>query len=201
VLTVALVFFALAAAVGVVLVVLTHQYLLLAIGALCILAAWFYTGGKRPYGYYALGELFVFVFFGIVATAGTTFVQAGTVNLETWLAGAAAGFIACAALMINNIRDREQDALAKKRTLAVVIGDLAARVTYAVLMALPFGILVFFVLFYDKAGYVYFAALAAAPAVLIGVTGKTPAELIIALRLTTLTALLFGVGLALAIAF
>ena len=201
VLTVALVFFALAAAAGIVLVVLTQQWLLLAVGAACIIAAWFYTGGKRPYGYYGLGELFVFVFFGLVATAGTTFVQAGTVNLETWLAGTAAGLLACATLMINNVRDREQDALAKKRTLAVLIGNLPARITYAVFMVLPFGVLVFFVLFYDKAGYVYFALLAAVPAILIGLTGKTPGELIDALRLTTLTAFVFGVGLALAIAF
>ena len=201
VLTVAIVFFALAAAAGVVLVVLTQQWILLAVGAACIVAAWFYTGGKKPYGYYGLGELFVFVFFGLVATAGTTFVQAGTVNLETWLAGSAAGLFACGALMINNVRDREQDALVKKRTLAVLIGNLPARITYAVLMVLPFVVLVFFILFYDKAGYVYFALLAAVPAVLIGLTGKTAGELVIALQLTTLTAFAFGVGLAAAITF
>ncbi len=201
VLTVALVFFALAAAAGIVLVVVSEQYVLLAVGAACIAAAWFYTGGKKPYGYYGLGELFVFVFFGVVATAGTTFVQVGTVNLETWIAGSAAGLLACAALMINNVRDRVYDAAAGKRTLAVLIGDLPARISYAVLMVLPFVALAFFVLFYDKAGYVYFALLAALPAVLIGMTGKTPGELVIALRLTTITTLLFGLALAWAIAF
>lgn len=201
VLTVALVFFALAAAAGIVLVVVSQQYVLLAVGAACIAAAWLYTGGKKPYGYYGLGELFVFVFFGIVATAGTTFVQVGTVNLETWIAGSAAGLLACAALMINNVRDRDYDAAAGKRTLAVLIGDLPARISYAVLMVLPFVALAFFVLFYDKASYVYFALLAALPAALIGMTGKTPGELVIALRLTTITALLFGLGLAWAIAF
>jgi 1,4-dihydroxy-2-naphthoate polyprenyltransferase len=201
VLTVAIVFFALAAAAGVVLVVLTQQWILLAVGAACIVAAWFYTGGKKPYGYYGLGEVFVFVFFGLVATAGTTFVQVGTVNFETWLAGTAAGLFACATLMINNVRDREQDAAVKKRTLAVLIGNLPARITYAVLMLVPFGVLAFFVLLYDKAGYVYFALFAAVPAILIALSGKTPGELIIALRLSTLTAFVFGVGLALAIAF
>lgn len=201
VLTVALVFFALAALAGGAVVYLSQQWWLLAVGAACILAAWFYTGGKKPYGYFGLGELFVFVFFGLVATAGTTYVQAGTVNLETWIAGSAAGLFACAVLMINNVRDREQDKLAGKRTLAVLIGDLAARITYAVLVSLPFLLLVVFVLFYDKAGYVYFALLAAGPAILIGITGKRPADLIIALQLTTLTAFVFGVGLALAIAF
>lgn len=201
VLTVAVVFFALAALAGGAVIVLSQQWWLIAVGAVCIIAAWFYTGGKKPYGYFGLGELFVFVFFGLVATAGTTYVQAGTVNLETWIAGSAAGLLACAALMINNIRDRDQDKLAGKRTLAVLIGDLPARITYAVLVSVPFLLLIFFVLLYENAGYVYFALLAAGPAILIGITGKRAADLIIALQLTTLTAFVFGVGLAWAIAF
>jgi len=201
VLTVALVFFALSAAAGVLVVVLSGQYLLLAVGAVCIVAAWFYTGGKRPYGYYGLGELFVFVFFGLVATAGTTFVQVGTVNLETWLAGVAIGLIACAVLMVNNIRDLAQDALAGKRTLAVLIGDRAARISYAVLLVVPFGILAFFVVFYLNAGYAYFALLAAVPAIVITITAKTAPELIIALRLTTITSLGYALLLGWAIAF
>jgi 1,4-dihydroxy-2-naphthoate octaprenyltransferase len=201
VLTVALVFFALSALAGILVVVLSGQYLLLAVGAVCIAAAWFYTGGKRPYGYYGLGELFVFVFFGIVATAGTTFVQVATVNLETWIAGVAIGLIACAVLMVNNIRDRAQDALAGKRTLAVLMGDRPARIAYAVLLGLPFVILGFFVAFYENAGYAYFALLAAVPAIVITLTAKTPAELIIALRLTSVTSLAFAFILAWAIAF
>ena len=201
VLTVALVFFALAAAAGVVLVVLSQQWILLAVGAVCIVAAWFYTGGKRPYGYYGFGELFVFVFFGLVATVGTTFTQIGEVNIVAWVAGVAIGLLACATLMINNIRDREQDKLAGKRTLAVLIGDLPSRIVYAILVAAPFLILIFFTFLYDKAGYVFFALLAAGPAILIGVTGKAASDRIIALQLTTLTAFLFGVGLALAIVF
>ncbi|HOB58295.1 MAG TPA: 1,4-dihydroxy-2-naphthoate octaprenyltransferase, partial [Rhodoglobus sp.] len=171
------------------------------VGAVCILAAWFYTGGKRPYGYAGLGELFVFVFFGIVATAGTTFVLAGTVTVESWLAGAAAGFIACAVLMVNNIRDLAQDKLAGKRTLAVRLGDRPARIAYAVLLLLPFVILVFFTLFYANAYLVYFALLAAVPAAGITLSAKTAPELVLALRLTALTALLYGLGLGWAIAF
>ena len=201
VLTVALVFFALAAVAGVVLVVLSQQWILLAVGAVCIVAAWFYTGGKRPYGYYGFGELFVFVFFGLVATVGTTFTQIGEVNIVAWVAGVAIGLLACATLMINNIRDREQDKLAGKRTLAVLIGDLPSRIVYAILVAAPFLILIFFTFLYDRAGYVFFALLAAGPAILIGVTGKAASDRIIALQLTTLTAFLFGVGLALAIVF
>ena len=200
VLIVALVFFALAAAAGSVIVVRTGIWWLFGVGAVCILAAYFYTGGKKPYGYYGLGELFVFVFFGIVATAGTQFVLAGTVTIEGWLGGTIAGLFACAALMINNIRDRENDKLVGKRTLAVLLGDLLARIAYAVLMAAPFGILAFFVLFYENAYLVYFALLAALPAVLIGITGQGK-DLVVALRLTLLTALAFGIGLGWAIAF
>ena len=173
----------------------------IAVGAVAIVAAYFYTGGKRPYGYNALGEVFVFVFFGLVATAGTTFVLAGTVTIESWVAGVAIGLIACAVLMVNNIRDREQDKLAGKRTLAVLLGDLPSRVAFSVLLLAPFGILVFFVLFYENAYLVYFALLAAVPAVGITLSAKTAPELIVALRLTTLTALLYGLGLGWAIAF
>ena len=201
VLTVALVFFVIAGLAGLFLVWRTGEYWLIAVGAVCIIAAWFYTGGKKPYGYYGLGEVFVFVFFGLVATAGTTYVQAGTVNLESWLSGVAIGFIACATLMVNNLRDLEQDKLAGKRTLAVLIGARASRVVFAVLILLPFVILAVFMLLYPKAGFTYFVLLAALPAVLITVTAKTAPELIIALRLTTLTALLYALGLGWAIAF
>lgn len=83
--------FAAAALVGVALCVVTGQWWLLAVGALCILAAWFYTGGKHPYGYYGLGEVFVFVFFGLVATVGTTYVQILAVPQDTWILATAAG--------------------------------------------------------------------------------------------------------------
>jgi 1,4-dihydroxy-2-naphthoate octaprenyltransferase len=201
VLTVALVFFGLAAIAGVILVVHIGQYWLLAVGAVCIIAAYFYTGGKRPYGYYGLGELFVFVFFGLVATAGTTYVQLGTVNLESWLSGVAIGLIACAVLMVNNIRDLPQDKLAGKRTLAVLIGNQAARIVFVLLLLAPFVILVYFVLLYPNAPYTYFVLILALPAALIGLTGKTPPELIISLQLTSFTALAFAVGLGWALAF
>ena len=198
---VALVFFALAAAAGLIIVFRTQHWWLIGVGAACILAAWFYTGGKRPYGYYGLGELFVFAFFGIVATAGTQFVLAGTVTVEGWLAGVAAGLFACAALMVNNIRDREHDKLAGKRTLAVLIGDRVSRIAFGVLVLAPFGILAFFTLFYENAYLVYFALLAAVPVAIITLTAKSAPELVVALRLTALTALVYGLGLGWAIAF
>jgi 1,4-dihydroxy-2-naphthoate octaprenyltransferase len=201
VLTVAIVFFALAAIAGTILVIHIGQYWLLAVGAVCIIAAFFYTGGKRPYGYVGLGELFVFVFFGLVATAGTTYVQLGSVNFESWISGVAIGLIACAVLMVNNIRDREQDKMAGKRTLAVLIGGRASRIVFAVMLLLPFVILIYFVLLYSNAPYTYFALFLALPATLITLTAKTPQELVLALQLTSLTALLYAVGVGWALAF
>ncbi|WP_407075386.1 1,4-dihydroxy-2-naphthoate polyprenyltransferase [Parafrigoribacterium soli] len=201
VLTVALVFFGLAAIAGVIVVILSGSYWLLAVGAVCIVAAYFYTGGKHPYGYYGLGEVFVFVFFGLVATAGTTFVQVGTVNIESWLAGVAAGLLACAVLMVNNLRDLDQDKLAGKRTLAVLVGSRAARILFGVFALVPFVILAFFCVFYVKAPLVYFSLLAVLPAVIITSTAKTAPEFMVALRLTSITALVYGLGLGAAIAF
>jgi len=201
VLITALVFFGLAAVAGLVLVIVSQQWWLLAVGVVAIAAAWFYTGGRRPYGYAGLGELVVFVFFGVVAVAGTTLVQVGTVNIESWLGGVAMGLFAMAVLHVNNLRDREQDARAGKRTLAVRIGDVPSRILYAVLLAAPFAILVFYVLFYELAAYVYFVGFAAVPAILIVLTARTPREYVTALKLTLLSALAFGVGLAAALAF
>jgi 1,4-dihydroxy-2-naphthoate octaprenyltransferase len=201
VLTVALVFFGIGALAGLALVILSGYWWLLAVGAASIAAAYLYTGGKRPYGYYGLGEVFVFVFFGLVATLGTTFTQVGTLNLESWLTAIAAGFFACAVLMVNNLRDIDQDRQAKKRTLAVLVGSFAGRVLFAVFVAIPYGILAFLTLFYDNAQLVFFSLLAAIPAIVITLTAKTAPEFILALKLTSLAALLFGVGLAAAIVF
>jgi 1,4-dihydroxy-2-naphthoate octaprenyltransferase len=200
VLSVALAFFGLAALAGLTLVVLTQQWWLLAVGAAAIGAAWLYTGGKRPYGYYGLGELFVFVFFGLVATLGTTYVQALTVNTESWLSAIGIGLIACAVLMVNNLRDRESDKAAGKRTLAVLIGSTASRVAFCVFLLVPFVIVAFFSIFYPLAYFTFFVLLLALPACLITVTAKTSRELILALQLTSLAALGYGILLGLAFA-
>lgn len=201
VLTVALVFFGIAAVAGLVLVVRSGQWWLLAVGAVAIAAAWFYTGGKRPYGYAGLGEVGVFVFFGLVATVGTMVVQVGEISLDAWLAGVAAGLFACAVLMSNNLRDRERDAQSGKRTLAVRIGSLPSRILYIVMMLVPFGLLPYFMLLYFNVGYVFFALLAAVPAMVIAATAKTTPEFLVVLRLTVVTSLLYGLGLAAAITF
>lgn len=201
VLTVALVFFGLGAVAGLVLVVLTQHWWVLLVGAAAIAAAWFYTGGRRPYGYYGLGEVFVFLFFGLVATAGTTFMLAGTVNQESWFGAVIAGLIACAVLMVNNIRDIEPDRQARKRTLAVLLGRVASRIVFCVLLLVPFGILVVLALFYPIAWFGMFALLAALPACVITLFGKTPRELVLALQLTSLSGLLVAIALGAAYAF
>lgn len=201
VLTVALVFFGLGAAAGLAIVVLTGLWWLLAVGAVAIVAAWFYTGGKLPYGYLGLGELVAFLFFGIVATAGTAYVQIEQVPFEAWLAGSLAGCFAAAIMLVNNIRDREQDVRVGKKTLAVRIGDLPARILFVVLLAGAYGLLVPFALLYVWAPMVFFSLLITAPVALIVLLAKTPGELVLALKLTSLAALVTGLGLAAAIAF
>lgn len=201
VLAAALTFFGLAAVAGAIIVVITGHWWLIAVGVAAIAAGWFYTGGKHPYGYYALGEVFVFVFFGLVATAGTTYILADEVNLESWLAGVAAGLIACAVLMANNIRDIEQDKLVKKRTLSVLIGRTASRIVYVVYLVLAYAILWFFSLLYPLAPLVFFTLLATIPAAIIMVTAKKPREYITVLQLTSLFGLLYGVGLGVAFGF
>jgi 1,4-dihydroxy-2-naphthoate octaprenyltransferase len=201
VLTVALVFFGIAAVAGVILVWRSGEWWLLAVGAVCIAAGWFYTGGKRPYGYYALGEVAVFVFFGIVPVAGTMYTQTHTVNLEAWLGGVAIGAIACAVLVVNNLRDREQDAASRKRTLAVLLGDRGTRALYVVLMIVPLGLLAFYLIFYPLAAFVYFDALLVLPAILIVITAKTAPEYVTALKLTLFSAFIYGIGLGASLAF
>ncbi|MDY0908754.1 1,4-dihydroxy-2-naphthoate polyprenyltransferase [Microbacterium sp. CFBP9034] len=192
VLLVALVFFAIAALAGLAITVRTQQWWFLAVGAVCILAAWFYTGGKRPYGYYGLGELFVFVFFGLVATLGTTWVQAFALPQEAWFGAVAAGLLACAVLLANNLRDLDQDRAAGKRTLTVLIGRTATRWLFTVFVLVPFGIAVFLALFYPIAWLTLLVLLAALPAILIVWTYRDPRELVVALGLTSLTSVAYG---------
>jgi 1,4-dihydroxy-2-naphthoate octaprenyltransferase len=201
VLAVALACFALAAVAGLVVVVVTQLWWLLAVGAAAIAAAWFYTGGRRPYGYAGLGEIAVFLFFGLAATCGTTYVMLGTVTDRSILAAVAIGCIACAVLLVNNLRDIDQDRAAGKRTLSVRIGARATRVLYAVLMLVPYAVLLLLAFVFPLAPLVFLTLLAAAPAILITATARTPRELVLALSLTGLTALLYGLGLAAAFAF
>ena len=94
---------------GLVLVIITQTWWLILVGVGCVMAAWGYTGGKNPYGYLGLGDVFVFVFFGLVATLGTTYTQAGQISLPAVIGAIGTGLIACALLMANNVRDIPTD--------------------------------------------------------------------------------------------
>jgi len=127
--------FAIASVAGVWLSLLTSPLLIL-IGVLAIAAAWGYTGGKNPYGYSGLGEISVFVFFGLVATMGTYYVQTENLTVLSFIVAIPMGALACAILEINNIRDRAQDELVGKRTIAVRLGDTKARQLFVSLLLL-----------------------------------------------------------------
>ncbi len=140
--TAALACFAVAAVAGLVLVAITGTWPLLAVGAASIAAAWYYTGGRRPYGYAGLGEVFVFVFFGLVAVLGTTYTQAGRISAAAGAGAVGIGCLACAILVANNLRDAPTDASAGKRTLAVLLGDPRTRRLYVALLAVAFLVVV-----------------------------------------------------------
>lgn len=128
--------FFVAAFAGLILSARTEWYLLI-IGALAIIAAWTYTGGPKPYGYQALGEISVFIFFGLVATLGTYFVQVGSISWPVFLAAISMGLLATAILNVNNLRDLERDAKSGKRTLAVRLGAARTRTLYRLTIFLP----------------------------------------------------------------
>ena len=129
--------FGLAALVGLYLITV-GGWPILALGASAIVAALLYSGGPLPYGYYGLGEFFVFLFFGVAAVAGTYYVQALTVTAQVWLASVPVGALITGVLVVNNVRDRATDAQANKRTLAVLLGDQGARVEYVALLVVAY---------------------------------------------------------------
>ena len=129
--------FGIAAVAGLALAATTTWALIL-VGAAAIIAAWGYTGGSNPYGYLGLGELFVFIFFGVVATVGSFYVQTEEVTLDIFLASFSMGAFSCALLAINNIRDRALDEVAGKRTLAVRLGDRKSRRFFVALICLGY---------------------------------------------------------------
>ena len=137
--------FSIAALAGLTLVSLTRQWWLIAVGAVCIAGAWFYTGGRRPYGYAGLGEVAVFVFFGPVAVLGTAVTQSsgtqgGTVSALAIVGAVGVGLLTCAVLVVNNLRDIPSDTVAGKRTLAVALGDRDTRRLYVACVLLPLGL-------------------------------------------------------------
>ena len=191
--------FGLAALSGFAIVLITGQWWLIAVGVLCIIAAWYYTGGKSPYGYAGLGEIAVFVFFGLIATVGTAYIQILEVDAMAVLLGINFGFYATAVLLVNNIRDVKTDRESGKNTLSVRIGVRASKVLFAALLVMPVIFNLFLAALYPATIIGLANLMLVFPALLAGVKGKGPKDYISALKLTSFAGLGFGllVGLGL----
>ena len=189
----AFVFFGIAALAGLGVVLITGLLVLLLVGLAAIIAAWFYTGGKNPYGYAGFGELAVFVFFGLVATVGTNFIQTGLVDPLAILVGGAYGLYASAVLMVNNIRDIETDKKSGKNTLAVMMGRKAASKVFILMIWLPVALNFLLIFIYPATLLGMLNLLLVLPATLIALDGRSAKELITALKLTSFAGLGFGV--------
>lgn len=197
----AFLFFALAALAGLAIVVLIAQWWLLMVGAMAILAAWFYTGGKNPYGYAGLGEAAVFVFFGLVATVGTSYIQTLTIQPLAVIVGAAVGAYATAVLLVNNIRDIDTDRASGKRTIAVLMGKRYSRVVFLLLIWAPMSLILILVNFWPATFIAWATLLLVIPATVIVATAKRAEDYNVVLRLTSFAGLSFGllIGLGFAI--
>ena len=173
----------------------TTSWWLVPVGGLAVLAAWFYTGGSVPYGYRALGEVMVFLFFGLVAVLGTTYVQTRSLPLPAWYAAVGVGVLACALLVANNLRDIPTDRAVGKATLAVVLGEERSRYLYVMLVAAAGVALVALVLTTSRVALLGAAfvvpGVPAARMVLAGATGR---DLVPVLARTGLSELLWAAG-------
>jgi len=174
---------------------------LIAVGAAAFLAGWFYTGGPRPYGYAGFGELFVFVFFGLVATVGTTYVQVEKITGLSVAAAIPVGLISTALLVTNNLRDIPTDATAGKRTLAVRLGDRRTRLLYVAIVVVVFAMVVAIAVV-DRpwAALALIGVVVAAPPVRTVLSGASGRALIPVLGATGRTQLVMGTLLAIGIA-
>ncbi|MCX6433129.1 MAG: 1,4-dihydroxy-2-naphthoate polyprenyltransferase [Actinobacteria bacterium] len=193
--------FAIGAIAGLLLVALTGQWWLLLVGAASIAAAWLYTGGPRPYGYAGLGEIFVFIFFGLVPVIGTAYVQTLTITAPDVVASVGVGLLACAILVTNNLRDIAGDTVAGKITLAVRLGDARTRHLYATIVVLailiPIGVGLLTSPWVVVASLTGVLAIRPVRIVLGGALGPA---LIPALKLTGVLLLFYGLALGLALA-
>lgn len=191
--------FGLAALAGLTIVLLTGQWWLVAVGAVSIVAAWYYTGGKSPYGYAGLGEIAVFIFFGLIATVGTAYIQILAIDPMAVLLGINFGFYATAVLLVNNIRDVETDRESGKNTLSVRIGVRASKWLFGALLILPVIFNILLASLYPATIIGLANLMLVFPAFMAGVKGKTAKDYISALKLTSFAGLGFGllVGLGL----
>jgi 1,4-dihydroxy-2-naphthoate octaprenyltransferase len=149
----------------------TSSWWLILVGIAAVAAAWGYTGTSKPYGYRALGELSVFVFFGLVAVLGTTYAQVGSLTGLSWAVAVPVGMLACALLVVNNLRDAPGDAKVGKKTLAVVLGDHRTRVLFVALLLLPFAVVLALVPAHPWVALAFLALPAAGPPVGPGTRG------------------------------
>jgi len=196
----AMICFASAALLGLALVALSSAWVMLLIGAASIAAAWYYTGGRRPYGYSGLGEAFVFVFFGLVATLGTTYTQTLSVSPVSIAGAVGVGALASAILVANNLRDIPTDQSSGKKTLAVRLGQTRTRALYAALLVVSLGCVLVAGTFYRTALLALLSFALAIPLlrrVLGGALGK---DLIPVLSGTGRLELLYGALLAIGLA-
>jgi len=195
---VALVFLGLGASAGVALSVLSENLWLIAVGAVALIAAWAYTGGKKPYGYAGFGEVVAFVFFGPVAVLGTAYVQIAPMfeyDLTIWVligGSVALGCLAAAVLLVNNMRDVSTDAPAGKKTLSVRFGLLFSKILFSVFIVTAAGVWAAIPFFYPLTIFAFVAFLLLLPALLIVWTYRDPRELVLALKLTSFGALSWG---------
>jgi 1,4-dihydroxy-2-naphthoate octaprenyltransferase len=200
VLAAATIAFAVAAVAGLALAALSSWWLV-AVGAVCIAAAWTYTGGPLPYGYRALGEVFVFVFFGLVAVVGTTYVQTGTLPGLAFAVAVPIGLLIVAILVVNNLRDIDGDAVVGKRTLAVLLGARATRLAYVGLLVVALAVVALVGVVRPWALLGLLAVPLALPPARTVLSGGQGPALIGALQgtglLTLATGVLLGTGLAL----
>ncbi|HKS44120.1 MAG TPA: 1,4-dihydroxy-2-naphthoate polyprenyltransferase [Amycolatopsis sp.] len=200
VLVAALTCLGLAGVLGLVLVAATGKWWLLAMGALCILGAWFYTGGKKPYGYVGLGEIAVFVFFGLAAVLGTVYVQAGTISWPALGAAVGIGCFSTGVLTANNLRDIPTDREVGKNTLAVRLGDASTRRFYLTLVTVPFVITVLLALAHPLVLIALVTAVLLVTPVRVIISGGTGPRLIPVLRDTGLVMLAWSAFTSLALA-
>jgi 1,4-dihydroxy-2-naphthoate octaprenyltransferase len=187
--------FGVAAVFGFVLAATTTWWLLL-IGVFCFLAGWFYTGGKHPYGYLGFGEVFVFVFFGVVATMGTTFVINEQLTLVSFLASVVVGCLACALLAVNNLRDIAGDQISNKKTLAVRIGESGARKLYISLFIVAGFAVILIALSYSAALIAMLGLAVAVKPIKRVYAGATGADLIDVLVMTGRVQILVAISLS-----
>ena len=193
-------FYGVAAVAGLALTLWANAWWLILVGVAAIVAAWYYTGGKNPYGYLGLGEIFVFIFFGLVAVLWTTYTQTGQLSGLAWAGAVGTGLVSTALLMANNVRDIPTDRQAGKRTLAVRLGDTKARWSYPVMLAVAVAAPLFFVREYPWMWLMLILLVISLRPSLIMLEAKERGALIPVLKMTGLFGILYAILFTLGIA-